>query len=179
MARLIGGAKTASLAGAPGVWAINEQRDKKAAGDWPEMISAARHWRFNFSAGHDLAYLMVAEFELMAEIGGSDLSDGKTATASSYYNPTYSPANGIDNSPATTWSTSTNGIPAWFSVDLGVGNPAVIREYRIRMSTIEGAYGPKSWELQSSNDGVNWTTVHTVTNAPAWANSEQRIYNGY
>jgi uncharacterized repeat protein (TIGR02543 family) len=89
-----------------------------------------------------------------------NLAKGKPITASSTYSG--KPAtNAVDGSTSTYWrsgSVSSSAPIAWLHVDLGsaqtVGR-AIVRW--------KETYIAKSYELQVSNDDVNWTTVYSTT----------------
>lgn len=80
-----------------------------------------------------------------------------------------------------TWFTNTGVTTAWVRYDYGSGVSKVVSHYSIRPissnpATDDGAGSPKTWNLEGSNDGTNFTVLHTVTNAPTWVASEERVY---
>ncbi|MDZ7360048.1 MAG: discoidin domain-containing protein [candidate division KSB1 bacterium] len=89
----------------------------------------------------------------------TNLAKGKSVTASSTYSG--KPAeNAVDGSTSTYWrsgSVSSNPI-AWLRVDLG----AVLPVGRAIVKWKESYYA-KSYELQVSNDDVNWTKVYSTS----------------
>ena len=87
---------------------------------------------------------------------GTNLAEGKTATASGVENDAMSAANAVDGDAGTRWS-SNFADDAWLTVDLG-------KTYSINKVIInwEGAYG-ESYDIMTSTDGNNWTTVKTLT----------------
>jgi hypothetical protein len=80
------------------------------------------------------------------------LSYLKKATASSTAGPAYAPRNAVDGDLATYWSSSF-ADPAWLAVDLGE-----LHALRRVLITWETAYS-RSFTVQVSRDGRNWTTV--------------------
>lgn len=86
----------------------------------------------------------------------NNLANGKTASASSEENQDYSVSKAIDGNLNTRWS-SLHSDPQWYQIDLGQGQP--INRVILRWET---AYG-KSYQIQVSNDAVNWTDVYTTT----------------
>jgi len=98
----------------------------------------------------------VREIEVI-DPGTLGLAYQKPVTASSSHAQEYLPANAVDGDPATYWS-STFADPAWFAVDLG-------RAYKISSVRItwEAAYS-KSFAVQVSRDGQNWTDVFKEEN---------------
>ena len=87
----------------------------------------------------------------------SNLSQGKTATASSSENSGTGPGYAVDGSTSTRWS-SQYSDPQWLQVDLGATHQ--ISEVKLFWET---AYG-KAYQIQVSNDGTNWTTIYTQSN---------------
>ncbi|MEA9356228.1 discoidin domain-containing protein [Bacteriovorax sp. PP10] len=87
------------------------------------------------------------------------LSNNKPATASSSYNSSFLPALAFDGNAATRWD-SIEGSAAgtqWLSVDLGV-------QRTINGVTLNWDAAAKAYTIQTSNDNVNWTTIHSQTN---------------
>ncbi|MEV6924792.1 discoidin domain-containing protein [Dactylosporangium sp. NPDC051485] len=88
--------------------------------------------------------------------GGGSLSQGHPATASSVENAGLSAANAVDGSATTRWS-SAFADPQWLQVDLG----AVHQVNRVVLNW-EAAYA-KAFQIQTSADGVAWSTVYSTT----------------
>lgn len=91
-------------------------------------------------------------------VSGTDLALNKTAYQSGYEAEAMAANRAIDGNSGTRFS-SNYADDAWMYVDLGA-------TYSINKVYInwEGAYG-KAYDIQVSNDGVNWTTVQSVTNS--------------
>ncbi|MGW7253558.1 discoidin domain-containing protein [Streptomyces sp. NPDC054834] len=88
----------------------------------------------------------------------TDLALRRTATASSV-DGTNEPANATDGNPGTRWS-SAYADDQWIQVDLG--SPVAFDRVVI---TWEQAY-PKTYTIQVSDDGDDWTDVKSVDNSP-------------
>ncbi|MFC9331213.1 discoidin domain-containing protein [Kitasatospora sp. NPDC057015] len=91
-------------------------------------------------------------------VTSTDLAQGRFTTASSVEgNSTNLTADkATDGTTATRWS-SDYSDPQWLQVDLGTTQP--IKEVKL---TWEAAYG-KAYQIQTSNDQTNWTTIYTTT----------------
>jgi beta-glucanase (GH16 family) len=91
--------------------------------------------------------------------GGANIALGKPATSSSNENAGLGPANAVDGNLGTRWSSGFSD-PQWLQVDLG-------QSYNINHVTLnwEAAYA-KAYQIQTSLDGANWTTIYS-TNAGA------------
>ncbi|MFE9428383.1 discoidin domain-containing protein [Kitasatospora sp. NPDC006697] len=88
--------------------------------------------------------------------GTTNLALNRTATASSQENTSFSAANAVDGNGGTRWS-SAFADPQWLQVDLGSA-----RSICGVTLAWETAYG-KAFQLQTSNDGTNWTTIYSTT----------------
>ncbi|MGC4759211.1 ThuA domain-containing protein [Micromonospora trifolii] len=86
---------------------------------------------------------------------GANLALGKPARASSFEGG-FGAANAFDGVAGTRWG-SAFGDPQWIDVDLG----ATYAINRVKL-TWEAAYG-SGYQIQTSPDGVNFTTIRTVT----------------
>lgn len=94
------------------------------------------------------------------EVGGTNLAQGKPATASTFQpDSTGCPCpagNAVDGSFDTRWA-SDWADQQWIQVDLG--EKTAFDHVQLAW---EAAYA-KGYTVQTSDDGQNWTTVHTVT----------------
>lgn len=94
-------------------------------------------------------------------------SPSGTVIYSSQYNNTDRAArNAFNNSASygTGWIPAGGELPAWVGYDFV--SPKVINKYRYAGSSSGVSGSPKSYKIEASNDLVNWTVLHTVTNAP-------------
>jgi fibronectin type 3 domain-containing protein len=57
-------------------------------------------------------------------------------------------------------NTSSSG---WLQVDLGAGNGQIVTRYDLTSANDVPNRDPKNWQLQGSNDAVNWTTLDSRT----------------
>lgn len=94
----------------------------------------------------------------------SNLALLKGARSSSNEVPYLLPEHAVDGNASSRWS-SAYSDPQWLEVDLG-------QVKNIRSVTIiwEFAFG-RDYQIQTSNDQVNWTTIHQVTDNRILANS--------
>jgi F5/8 type C domain/Beta-1,3-glucanase len=84
------------------------------------------------------------------------LSQGKPTTASSTENATFPASAATDGNAATRWS-SAFADPQWLQVDLG--SSSTVSQVVLNW---EAAYA-KSFQIQTSADGTNWTTISSTT----------------
>ncbi|MBM9508113.1 discoidin domain-containing protein [Actinacidiphila acididurans] len=84
------------------------------------------------------------------------LSQGKTATASSTENAGTPASAAVDGNTGTRWSSAFSD-PQWLQVDLGATD--TITSVTLNWETAAG----KAFQIQTSNDATNWTTVYSTT----------------
>jgi hypothetical protein len=96
--------------------------------------------------------------------GGTLLSQGKTATASSTENAGTPASAAVDGDTGTRWSSAFSD-PQWLQVDLGATHS--ISKVALNW---EAAYA-KAFQIQTSNDGTNWTTIYSTTTGTGGAQS--------
>jgi hypothetical protein len=87
---------------------------------------------------------------------GSLLSQGHPATASSVESGSFPAANAVDSNTGTRWSSAFSD-PQWLEVDLGATH--TISQVALNW---EAAYA-KAFQIQTSTDGMNWTTIYSTT----------------
>ena len=88
--------------------------------------------------------------------GTTNLALHQPTTASSIQGPSWPASNATDGSLTTRWSSAFSD-PQWLQVDLGTAQPVcqVVIHW-------ENAYA-KAFQIQTSNDAVNWTTIYSTT----------------
>jgi hypothetical protein len=95
-------------------------------------------------------------------VAGTDLAKGKTTTASSYQATGTSgaqpPSLATDGDYTTRWASDWSD-PQWIQVDLGS-----VQTFDHVQLAWESAYG-KAYQIQTSTDGTNWTTIYSTTSA--------------
>jgi beta-glucanase (GH16 family) len=88
--------------------------------------------------------------------GGTLLSQGHPATASSLESSSFPASNAVDGNTGTRWSSAFSD-PQWLQVDLG----AVHSISKVVLDW-EAAYA-RAFQIQTSSDGTNWTTIYSTT----------------
>lgn len=102
------------------------------------------------------------------------LSGSGTATASSS-SGSYTASKAFDSRIDTSWQAAASS-PTTHWLKYAMDEAKIVTSYAIlsRGNTI--CKTPKDWKLQGSNDGNNWTTLHTVTGFTAWAANDIKGY---
>jgi hypothetical protein len=88
--------------------------------------------------------------------GTTDLALNKTTTASSLEGAAYPAANATDGNTGTRWSSGFSD-PQWLEVDLGSSQSIC----QVSLDW-EAAYAT-AFQIQTSADGTNWTTIYSTT----------------
>ncbi|MGH6653735.1 MAG: discoidin domain-containing protein, partial [Actinocrinis sp.] len=99
---------------------------------------------------------LVTAVSFQASAAPSLLSQGKPTTASSTENAGTPAADATDGNTGTRWS-SAFADPQWLQVDLG--QTAQVSQVVLQW---EAAYAT-AFQIQTSNDGTNWTSIYTTT----------------
>ncbi|RQY83878.1 discoidin domain-containing protein [Burkholderia stagnalis] len=102
------------------------------------------------------------------------LSQGRPAAASASYNASLTPDKAFDgNTTSTRWDSpeGTGVDPQWISVDLGA------------VKTITGVdlywdAGALVYQIQTSNDNANWTTIYSTNNGVSYGHVALNNLNG-
>ena len=135
-------------------------------------MPSSNRWRINISAGNNASYVEITRLQMMSVIGGTTITTGGTASASSEY-PGQPAADAFDTNDITWWSSASgaNGI-GWLEYQFA--SPVSIVQYKVK--TNSGAtYAPKSWTFEYYN-GSSWSVVNTQSNEVGWVGLQERTY---
>lgn len=80
-----------------------------------------------------------------------------TATASSRYSSTYTPAKAYDADGATYWRSLNKTLPQYITYDLGANYPVA----KVNVYINVAGYVTETFDIQCSTDGTNFTDVYT------------------
>lgn len=116
---------------------------------------------------------------------------GYAVSASSVYNnePIYQPWYAFDKTNSLELSNNAQGywvsgnnapMPQWISVT--TPSPTLVTGYSIRNRNFGGTdtlsvAAARSWHLQGSNDGITWTTIHSVSDDPTAYGGQTKTFN--
>lgn len=111
-----------------------------------------------------------------AKMTAADAPSPNAVTADDYYG-TYYPWQAFDQSTVTHWYTAA-ALPHWLKYDFGVGGSRyMVTSYGIQP---QGAYTPKSWTFDGSDNGTAWTTLDTQTNVTTgWTGGVLRTFGPF
>ena len=126
-----------------------------------------QRYRFEVLDNNGDTMIQLAELQLMGTRGRfpTDLTDnGGTLTASNQNTGNEGTAKIIDNLSGTKnyVYVGTTFNPVWYRYESTL--PAVLQYYTITSANDSRERDPKSWKLQGSNNGTNWTDLDTRSN---------------
>ena len=128
----------------------------------PQQLGVFKVYLYVFD-GHGNVGIETQSFRVVAPtVAGTNVALGKPTTASSYQSvgngAPYPPSNATDGNTATRWATDWSD-PQWIEVDLG--QVTTISHVQLIW---EAAYG-KAYQIQTSNDNANWTTIYSTASS--------------
>lgn len=140
-------------------------------------ISAHRYWRVLITAmqvGNPRA--IFPEIEMRESVGGADVTSTSFATASTTA-PSSLAEGAFNNSGHSInsnnyWEPNAGPVGQWIGQDFGAGNEKEIVEMKFWQNA---SYALPQVDIQYSDDGSLWTTVHSVTYTPSWPATENII----
>jgi hypothetical protein len=130
----------------------NQTLNVTGTGRYVRMYGTARATQWGYS---------LWEFQVYGTAGGTqcattDAALNHPATASSLENATFPASAAVDGNTGTRWSSAFSD-PQWLQVDLGTSQTVC----GVTL-TWEAAYA-KAFQIQTSPDGTNWTTIYSTT----------------
>ena len=142
-----------------------------------------RYWRVNVTANNgNSSYLTIAEVELRATVGGSDLTTpaaaaSGAATASSEANSSNVAMLAFDDEAGNKWTAA--GATGWLEYDCG--SPVAVAEVAIMGQYPAGGQGsmtPKDFTIEARVESTDpWTVLHTAAGETGWAGGEVRTFS--
>lgn len=155
----------------PGTWSIGETQAKDVAGSKPADGTAGagahRYWRILSRAlmapasGAVGGCMACQQLTWRLTPGGSQVAGGGTPLAGSFFTSSNTPAKAYDGDATTLWAS--NGIGwDWIGYDFGTALTIAELAYTARNDTNYSQVFT-SGVVQSSDDGVTWTTAKVLT----------------
>ena len=120
---------------------------------------ASTTWRLAFASSQGGRYVELTEVAFL-DAGGTDLSTGGVASASSAYSASYTAANAFDKSVSTDWRTVAGNFPAWLQYQHGA--PVDVAQVRI-VCAANSAWLPPNVDAVRLYSGDAQETLHTLT----------------
>lgn len=138
-------------------------------------MTAARYWRVYTAATNASVHFSVCEVAFLGS-GGTDLSVGGVALASSEYSSAFVAANAFDKNPSQSsrWATTATAVPAW----IGYNHPTAVSPVGVRIvcdndpanfnNTLPRNDADVS--VQYSADGATWRSAPWRRASGDWTN---------
>mgnify|MGYP005999740095 CR=1 FL=1 len=115
----------------------------------------------NFSAANSV---QVSEFVLRNNDADISMSGSSVTNPGGNTPASEGPSNLIDGSTSTKWlDFNIKNSPFTSTVIFDMGSATIFNGYRWATANDAEDRDPKSWTVSGSNDGTNYTTLHTVT----------------
>lgn len=140
-----------------------------------------RFWRVLFTEAYPTSgfFFWISRLRLRDVVGGTDIApvSGGVPTASTRHDSGFDADKAFDGLATTGWSPSSGAAPPqWLQYEFP--SPVAILQLGIQAgdSTTRAKRGPKSFILQSSEDGTSWENILEITGEAMWAVSETRFY---
>ena len=134
-------------------------------------------WRVRIDAVHigSGGSMTIREFYFYERLDGSGQTTtnkwGGTATASSFLGSTNSPDKAFDNS-TNGWTVNPSTLPCW--IQFQHSYPVYLNSIKIYAN---GNFtSPRSFTVQSSNDGIAWEDEWSVVDLPQLSPNEERLF---
>jgi hypothetical protein len=99
-------------------------------------------------------------------MGGFELwtpGDFDQASAIAENTPDEGAAKAFDGSTGTKWYNNAYPPPCWLQYSFGGGAAWAVTQYQVASANDSPERDPKNWQLQASDDGIDWTTLDTRT----------------
>lgn len=139
-------------------------------------MTAHRYWRLYVTASNGSTWHQAgAELQLRLTRGGADQCAGGTPITSGDEG-SYTAANLFDDDPATFQQWQGSALPKWVAYDFGAGNEQAIVELALFPHSSYADRMPKDFELQWSDDGIDWTPHLVVSEETGWVAGAWRTF---
>ena len=164
---------TPTTSSASGVWSLQEQYEAETDNVWPKYtptpVGYHRYIKWHITDIRDISVSMTQITELYLKYNGSVVSWGSaTITNPGGSNPSNEAPpkliDGSETSKVLDYNIDVDGGTI-FIIDAGVGNIFSFDSYYYVTGNDVAGRDPITWTFEGSNDGTNYTVLHTVTNA--------------
>lgn len=145
---------------------------------WWQMISTYltastfhRYWRMYMLGTSGGNSYTAAEIRFASATVGPNMLAATSTIASSSMFSGLPGTNAVDQNIGTFWASANTTPPQWFSWDAGVGNAVEVRQVELVGRGDSLSYvnqGINSFNVQWSDDNIDWNTWWTATSSLAW-----------
>jgi hypothetical protein len=116
----------------------------------------------------------IGDLEMASTVGGANIVTGGTASASSFLNATFVPANAFNFDGGNTFWVSTSEL-SWLRYDF----PAAVTVKEVKITSRNDAFqgdSPILSQIQGSTDGISWANVGGLHYAIGWTAGQVRTF---
>lgn len=152
-------------------------------------MAAHRYWRLRTATQNDGAFsgnllVLLTEVEMRTSVGGADQCSGGTAIGQKGFatGTSEDPPSAFDNNTGTFWqgwfnntADNTHPRPCAIGYDFGAGNEKDIVEVGVSAHASYLTRTPRTFVVESSDDGVEWAFEWLVT-CKTWPNNTMRSF---
>lgn len=146
----------------------------------PVAVSSFTFFRLRITANNGRSYVGTHSLEMYEVVSGLNVATATSgAFASSYYSFDFRASRAFDSVTISSWIAEGNPISWPQHVGLEFSTARTIAQYGVGsydQSSGSANGSPKDWTFEGSNDGMNWTTLDTVTNQTGWGGGELRKF---
>jgi hypothetical protein len=145
-----------------------------------------RFWRVHITNANGAGfggtyYANIAEIQMFETAGGPDLARTAPTIINSTVNSSYGPTLAVDGDFTTTTSlvNGSAGPPytnMYWGADFGAGASKSIQAVSITAWASDPSATPSDFTVDSSPDGITWTTAWSVTGQSGWGAGETRLF---
>lgn len=168
----------------PATWEQGVPQTKVVQGSKPADGTAGagahRYWRLlarslpAYPAGSGQAVMAAKEVEWRLTAGGGQAATGGTPMAGTEFGGSFSADKAYDANGTTVWASHGVGLD-WIGYDFGSAKQIAEMAYTSR----DDASYTQIWDtavVQSSDDGVTWTTAVGLLTAAAWSQNQTQVF---
>ncbi|MEP6990068.1 MAG: discoidin domain-containing protein [bacterium] len=138
-------------------------------------MAAQPYWRLLVPTTANDSYAAVGELVLRTAIGGANVATGGTASESSHFSG-YVAANAFDGNAGTYWESGSGNLTLeWVGYHFAAAKD-IIEIAVVANTPTTQTITPRAGYIQSSPDGVTWTTEWSFSGQEDWTSGESRTF---
>lgn len=139
-----------------------------------------QYWRFDFADANGDPDPLICLYGIALTVGGTEVSDNTMTAAAdtTWPYPASDPSHTFDVQyplrPQVAFGWAPTTVPAWWSLDLGAGNPQAVDGFILKPQTV--ARSPGHFTISYSDNNSTWTVAGTYTATTGWTAATNRAF---